>query len=100
VSPVLERDVNAAVRAGLFPNREEAVAEAINVLFAVRPAVRLETAIELLREGEVSLSRAAEMAGTDRITFRKLLTDRGVPVVVECDAPEVLDADIATFFGE
>jgi predicted HTH domain antitoxin len=60
----------------------------------------VEAAIELFKEGEVSLARAAERAGTDVMTFRKLLADRGVPVVVECDTPEVMDADIAAFFKE
>lgn len=100
MNAVLEKEMDAVVRAGVFRSREEAVGEAVNLLFAVRPSVRLEAAIELFREGEVSLSRAAEMAGTDFITFRGLLADRGVPMVVECDSPEALDADIAAVFGE
>lgn len=100
MNAVLEKQMDAVVRAGLFRTREEAVGEAVNLLFAVRPAVRLEAAVELFREGEVSLSRAAEMAGTDFITFRKVLADRGVPMVVECDTAEALDADLAAFFGE
>ncbi|MBI3922244.1 MAG: UPF0175 family protein [Armatimonadetes bacterium] len=73
MNAVLGKEVDAVVRAGLCRTREEAVGAAMNLLFAVRPAVRLEAAIELFREGEVSLSRAAEMAGTDFITSRRLL---------------------------
>lgn len=100
MNAVLEKEMDAVVRAGLFQSREEAVGEAVNLLFAARPAVRLEAAVELFREGEVSLSRAAEMAGTDFITFRKLLADRAGPMVIECDDSEALDADIATVLGE
>ncbi len=98
MSPVLEKEIDAVVRAGLFHSREEALAEAVNIFFAVRPAMRLEAAIELFKECEVSLSRAAEMAGMDVLTFRKLLADRGVSIIIECDTPKSLDADIAAFF--
>jgi len=88
----------SASKAGLFRDRDAALTEAVNVFFAVRPAMRLEAAIELLKEGDVSLARAAEMAGTDVMTFRKLLADRGVSIVIECDPPEAMDADISNFF--
>ena len=88
------------MKAELFRSHEEVLTEAVNVFFAVPPARRLEAAIALCKEGEVSLSRVAEMAGTDVMTFRKLLADRGVPVTVACDTPAAMDADIAAFFGE
>jgi predicted HTH domain antitoxin len=100
MTTVLDRELNAIVKAGLFRSREEALTEAVNVLFAVRPAMRLEAAIALFKDGDVSLSRAAEMAGIDVITFHKLLADRGIPVTIECGAPEEMDADIADFFEE
>ena len=100
MTPVLEKELDAVVKAGLFRSREEVLAEAVNVFFAVRPAMRLEAAIALCKEGDVSLSRAAEMAGTDVMTFRKVLADRGVSITVACDTPEAMDADIAAFFRE
>jgi hypothetical protein len=100
MTSVLEQELDAVVKAGLFRNREEALTEAVNVFFAVRPALRLAAAIELFKDGQASLSRAAEMAGTDVITFGKVLADRGVPVVTECDPPETMDADISAFLKE
>jgi len=94
MTSILEKELNAIIKAGLFRNREEALTEAVNVFFAVRPAMRLEAAVELFKDEEVSLTRAAEMAGTDVITFGKLLAARGIPVVIECDTPEAMDADI------
>lgn len=74
MNAVLEKEVDAVVRAGLYRTREDAVGEAANLLLAERHGVRVEAAIELSREGEVSLSRATEMAGTDFLTSRKLLS--------------------------
>ncbi len=100
MTATLEKELDAVVRAGLFATRDDVVTEAISVLFSVRPAMRLEAAIELFKEGEVSLSRAAEMAGLSWVAFRRLLTDRGIPITLQCDTPEAMDADISGFFGE
>jgi predicted HTH domain antitoxin len=98
IKVVLEKEVEAVVRAGVFKSLEEALSEAVRVMFTVRPGLKLEAAVERFKAGEISLCRAAELAGTDFLTFRQVLADRGIPVVVECDEAANLDADIAAFF--
>lgn len=48
----------------------------------------VEAAIQLFREGEVTLGRAAEIAGLTRWEFDTLLADRGITRVVECNSVE------------
>ena len=98
--PVLEQELDAVVRAGLFSSREEALATAVGLLFDARPGMRLEAAIEMFKSDEISLTRGAEIAGLDFITFQQILSERGVPIIIECDTPENMDADAARFFGE
>jgi len=100
MTATLEKELDAVVKAGLFDSREDLLSEAVSVLFDLDPAMRQEAAIQLFKEGEISLSRAAEMAGTSWIAFRRLLANRAIPVPAECDEPEAMDADIAGFFGE
>ena len=49
---------------------------------------KIEAAIQLFREGEVTWGRAAEIAGLTRWEFDMLLADRGIDRVVECDSVE------------
>jgi predicted HTH domain antitoxin len=74
--------------------------EAVETLFAVRPQLRTEAAVEMFRSGEVSLLRAAEIAGLAFESFRRLLQDRGIPWEIEGESPAQMDQAIADFLVE
>jgi predicted HTH domain antitoxin len=96
---MVDQQLEAVVRAGLFRDRQHAIQEAMRMLFAVRPHLRTEAAIELVRSGEISLLRAAEMAGIDFESLRLLLRDRGIAWEVESETSAALDGAIHDFFG-
>ena len=56
---------------------------------------QLDAAILLYREGEVTLGRAAELAGIHRFEFEEALAARGIWKIVEVDSAETLKAQIA-----
>ncbi len=95
---LVDQQLEAVVRAGLFRDRQHAVQEAMQTLFAVRPQLRTEAAVELCRGGEVSLLRAAEIAGLDFESFRRLLRDRGIPWEVDAEDSAASDRAIDEFF--
>lgn len=84
--------LDALIKAGVFRNRREAVAEAIQTLFVTRPQLKVQAAIQLYQDGDATLGRAAEIAGMTRWEFEALLADRGIVRVIESDAVEVLEA--------
>jgi predicted HTH domain antitoxin len=86
---VLERELLATVRAGIFRTEEEALAEALGTFFTVKPHYRVEAAIEMFKAGEVSLSRAAKIAGMNRWRFQDLLAQRGIKIEIEVDEADV-----------
>jgi predicted HTH domain antitoxin len=47
-----------------------------------------------------SLLRAAEIAGLDFESFRRLLQDRGIPWEIECEELAQMDRAIADFLRE
>jgi len=97
---IVDQQVDAVVRAGVFPDRGHAVAEAMQTLFAVRPQLRTAAAVELFREGEISLLRAAEMAELDFESFRILLAERAIPWEVEAEPSDQIDHAIEAFFAD
>ncbi len=97
---IVDRELDAVIRAGVFRDREHAFQEAVGTLFIVRPQLRTEAAIEMFRSGEVSLLRAAEIAGLDFESFRGLLRDRGIPWEIEGEDPAQMDQAIADFLVE
>ncbi|SRR5216683_1651120 len=97
---IVEKQLEAVVRAGLFRDRQHVIQEAMQTLFAVRPQSRTEAAIELFRSEEVSLLRAAELAGLDFGSFRLLLRDRAIPWEIEAGNTAEMDRAINQFFAE
>ena len=89
-----EMELNAIVKAGLFKNKQEAIREALNTFFAVKPSMKLEAAIELYKEGKVTLGRAAEISGTDLWSFKDILADRGIKIEVECNSKDELEKQL------
>ena len=91
---IQELELNALVKAGVFRNRTEAVKEALRLLFASRPQLNVEAAIQLYREGQVTLGRAAEIAGITRWEFETLLMDRSIARSVTSDPTEELERQV------
>ncbi len=97
---LIDQELAASVRAGLYRNKNEALQEAVTTWLAVKPNIRLEVAIELFKEGEATLDRAAEMAGVNRWLFHDILTQRGIKIIVEADSKEKLAATAKAIKGK
>ena len=87
------QELSAIVRAGCFASEDEAIREALQMLFAVKPQLRLETAIQRYIDEEITFGRAAELAGVTQWRMRELLAQRGIPN--EIDARPVRELDQA-----
>jgi predicted HTH domain antitoxin len=91
---IQELELNALVKAGIFRSKAEAIKEALRLLFATRPQLSIEAAIQLYKEGEVTLGRASEIAGITRWEFETLLADRGIERFVVSDSVEDLERQV------
>ncbi len=80
---LLERELAATVRAGLFRNEAEAVREVLDTFFTAKPQYRIEAALAMWKADEVSLERAAEIAGMNFVLFRELMIQRGITVKLD-----------------
>ena len=97
---VQELELEALLKAGIFHSKGEAVEEAFRMLFATRPQLRIEAAIQLFKDGAVTLGRAAEIAGLTRWELERILADRGINRIVECDSREDLERQVETLLGK
>ena len=84
---LLEPELRAVTRAGGYSTDSDAISHALEVLLVANGPLRLETAVTLYREGEVTLSRAAEVAGLEFESFKEQLARRDVLIRVD-EAPE------------
>jgi predicted HTH domain antitoxin len=94
-SPDLEKEVNALIDSGLYPDPHAVIIDALENLVETKKASRLNAAIQSYRKGEVTLGRAAELAGMHRFEFEEILKVRGIVKEVEVDSVEELEAGVS-----
>jgi len=66
------------VAAGLYEDERSAVQDAMRALLSERPQFRLELAIHRYRSEEISLAKAAALAGVSWERMREILMSRGI----------------------
>jgi predicted HTH domain antitoxin len=66
------------VAAGLYEDERAVVQDAMRALLSERPQLRLELAIHRYRSEEISLAKAAALAGVSWERMREILLSRGV----------------------
>jgi len=80
--------VKDMVAAGVYPDEQSAIQEALRILWQERPYIRIEIAVHRYRMGGVSLAKAAALAGVAFDRMKESLDDRGVPLRL---GPETID---------
>ena len=94
-APDLEKEVNALIDSGLYPDSHAVIIDALENLVQIKKASRLDAAIQSYQEGEVTLGRAAELAGMSHFEFEEVLKSRDILKVVEVDSAEELEAGVS-----
>jgi len=70
------QEISALIKAGFYTSKSDLAKDALRCLFTHKPQLKINAAIQLYKEGIVSLGRAAEVAGINTVDFRKILIER------------------------
>ncbi|MEA3294345.1 MAG: UPF0175 family protein [Euryarchaeota archaeon] len=90
----IENEINALVKGGYFNNKNSFIEEAIKYMLVNRGDLKTNAAVEMYRFREVSLGRAAELAGLSIFEFKEILKARRIKIVVEAPTSEDIDRQI------
>jgi len=93
----VDRKVKALVNAGYYSSELDVIKDAIRSLFRENAELKVNAAIELYKEEEVSLSKAAEMAGVTTIEFKDLLGKRGIIREIEARPAAEIDRKVKKY---
>jgi len=63
-----------------YKSRSALIEDAFRALLNLKPGLKMEMGVELYQRGDVSLSKAAEIAGMDIESFKDILKARGLKV--------------------
>lgn len=90
----VEKEIRALIKEGYYANINEAIKDAFRTLFNVKPDLRISAAIELYKEGEISLGKAAEMVGVSTIELKEILANRGIKRKISSRSREELERGV------
>ncbi|MCK4937796.1 MAG: UPF0175 family protein [Methanosarcinales archaeon] len=90
----IENEINALVKGGYFNNKNSFIEEAIKYMLASRGDLKINAAVEMYHSREVSLGRAAELAGKSTFEFKEILKARGIKIVIDAPTSEDMDRQI------
>lgn len=93
----LERKVKALVRGGYYSSEIEVMKDAVKSLFRENAELNINAAIELYRKGQVSLSKAAEIAGMTTVEFKEILGKRGIVREIEARPAAEMDKKLKKY---
>ena len=91
---IIEKEIRALIKYGYYGSIDEAVKDAFRTLLNAKPELRIAAAVELYKEEEVSLGKAAEIAGVTTIEFKDILADRGIRREVSSRSVEELEKGV------
>ena len=94
-SPALEKEINALIDAGLYADLTVLMTDALEKLVTTKRESRLDAALLLYQHGEVTLARAAELAGIHRFEFDAALNTKGISKTVEVESAEDLQIGVS-----
>ena len=75
---MMKERVEAVIRSGAYPNESELYDEAVRTLFEVKSDLKTIAAVELYKEEEISLEKAAEIASVNVVQFKEILSQKGI----------------------
>lgn len=81
-------NVQDLVDAGVFPNADAAMREALRVLWQERPGMRIDVAVHRYVAESISIAKAAAIAGVTFDRMKEILAERGVELRL---GPESVD---------
>ena len=76
------------VDAGLYESESAVIQDALRLLFQEKPQVRIALAIHRYQTEEISLARAASLAGVSFDRMKDVLVSRGVQLRLGPETPE------------
>ena len=91
---IIMEEIDALVKCGVYSSESDVLCDAFRVFLQHKPSTKIQVAAEMYRAGNVSLSRASEIAGTDIESFKEMLSDRDIEVKTAIPTVEELEEEM------
>ncbi|MDP2754650.1 MAG: UPF0175 family protein [Nitrospirota bacterium] len=80
MSSVIYNSADVLVKRGIYSTKNELIEDALRTFFEFRRDMRIAAAVELYKTEEMSISKAAELAGVSTEEIKDFLAKAGVRI--------------------
>ena len=77
-----EEELNALLNADIYGSKDAVISDAMRALLTLKPGLRIEIAIDLYRNGKVTLWKAADIAALSMEEFKDVLASRSIKIEI------------------
>lgn len=88
-----KKKIDALVKSGFYSSKSDVVKDALRYMLEHRKPLSIAAAVELYRHGEVSLGKAAEIAGVGLIEFKEILASYSHKRILAVSKKDIRKAD-------
>jgi predicted HTH domain antitoxin len=78
----VEDELDSLVRADVYRSKEDVISDAVRALLTLKTGLRIEIAVDLYRNGKVTLWKAADVASLSLEEFKDILASRSIKIEV------------------
>ena len=96
---VLTPRMDLLIERRIFDSEESLTTSAYRSLLTLRPELKIEMALSLYQQEEISLGRAAEIAGMSREQLKEILAARGIERKLVERSREQIEQDVRLLLG-
>lgn len=94
----VDSNLKGLVDAGIYESEEEAMSDALELLLKENPEYRMKLALYRYQHEEISIGKAAEIAGVPWQAMREELNKNGIPLRLAPSTIEDLQKDCDTIW--
>ena len=77
---ITSNGADALVRSGLYSTKNELIEDALRTFFEFRADMRIAAVVEMYKTEDISISRAAELAGVSTEEIKDFLAKAGIQI--------------------
>ena len=93
IPELVKKEIGALVKAGYYSSKSDVVKDALRTFLGSKKNLRMAAAVELYKDREVSLGKAAEIADVGIIEFKEMLANLDHKRMITVSKSEVKRAD-------
>ncbi|MFY3740500.1 MAG: Arc/MetJ-type ribon-helix-helix transcriptional regulator [Candidatus Nitrosomirales archaeon] len=90
---LVKKEIEALVRSGYYSSKSDVVKDALRYMLESKKNLRLAAAIELYKQGDISLGKAAEVANMSIIEFKETLSSQDHKRLLTVSRKDIKKAD-------